>query len=118
MASYAYEVAIEHFERALAVKEGKLPSSEHLDAQSAALLYGLGHAQLAILQVQEGWANLTQAFNYYAEAGDIERVVDIASSPVTIAAQGPIAPLLARALEWFQPTPTRRVAFFPGTVGS
>ena len=49
------------------------------------------------------WANLTRAFNYYAKAGDIGRVVDIADQPVSIGAPGNIAPLLARALEMVPP---------------
>ena len=76
---------------------------EDIDSETAGLLYGLGRAQLATLQVDEGWANLTRAFNHYAAVGDIGRVVDIADQPVSIGAPGNIAPLLARALEMVPP---------------
>jgi tetratricopeptide (TPR) repeat protein len=56
-----------------------------------------------MLQVDEGWATLTRAFDYYAEVGDIPHIVDIAEHPVSITAPGQIAPLLARALELVPP---------------
>ena len=104
MAIYAYEEAMAHFQRGLAAKEGEAPhSAGSMDAETAALLHGLGRTQLVMLQVDQGWANLTRAFDYYAEAGDIARVVDIADNQVTISAPGQIAPLLARALELVPP---------------
>ena len=104
MAIYAYEEALAHFERGLAAKEGEgRPSASSMDAETAALLYGLGRTQLIMLQVDEGWANLTRAFDYYAAVEDLGRVVDIADQPVSITAPGNIAPLLARALELVPP---------------
>jgi len=104
MAIYAYEEALAHFQRGLAAKEGEAPdSARSIDAETAALLHGLGRTQLIMLQVDEGWANLTRAFDYYAEVGDIARVVDIADNPVSMGAPGNIAPLLARALELIPP---------------
>ena len=115
MAIYAYEEALAHFERGLAAKEGEgarstssrqapsTGSGPGMDADTAALLHGLGRTQLIMLQVDEGWANLTRAFDYYAEVGDIARVVDIADIQVSITAPGNIAPLLARALELVPP---------------
>ena len=106
LATYAYEEASGHFERALAAKESATPSigtGQETDEETAGLLYGLGRAQLVTLQVEEGWANLTRAFNYYADVGDIPRVVDIADYPVTVSAPGNVAPLLARALELVPP---------------
>jgi len=100
MAIYGYEEALSHFERGLAAKEGDARhSASSMDAETAALLHGLGRTQLVMLKVDEGWANLTRAFDYYAEVGDIPHVVAIAEHPVSITAQGNIAPLLARALE-------------------
>jgi tetratricopeptide (TPR) repeat protein len=106
LAAYAWEEASEHFERALAAKEGQMPSAEpgHIaDGETAALLYGLGRAQLTMLHVEEGWSNLTRAFDYYAAVKDIRRVADIAEYPVSVTATGSIAPLLARALELVPP---------------
>jgi tetratricopeptide (TPR) repeat protein len=106
LATYAYEEASGHFERALTAKEGAPQSTgtrQETDEETAGLLYGLGRAQLVTFQVEEGWANLTRAFDYYAEVGDIPRVVDIADYPVTVSAPGNVAPLLARALELVPP---------------
>jgi tetratricopeptide (TPR) repeat protein len=100
MAIYAYEEALAHFQRGLTAKEGETTQwASSMDSETAALLHGLGRTQLVMLQVEEGWANLTRAFDYYAEVGDIARVVDIADNQVSIAAPGNVAPLLARALE-------------------
>ena len=107
MAMYAYEEALGHFQRGLAAKEGgstgSASSEQGIDAETAALLHGLGRTQLILLQVDEGWANLTRAFDYYAEVGDIPRIVDIARHPVSITAPGQIAPLLNRALDLLPP---------------
>jgi tetratricopeptide (TPR) repeat protein len=104
MSTYAYEEALAHFERGLTAKEGEAPdSARSIDAETAALLHGLGRTQLITLQVDEGWANLTRAFDYYAEVGDIPRIADIAAQPVSLAAPGQIAPLLTRALEMVPP---------------
>ena len=107
MAMYAYEEALGHFQRGLTAKErgstGSANSEQGIDAETAALLYGLGRSQLILLQVDEGWATLTRAFDYYAEVGDIPRIVDIARHPVSVMAPGQIAPLLTRALELVPP---------------
>ncbi|HEU0020901.1 MAG TPA: AAA family ATPase, partial [Dehalococcoidia bacterium] len=80
LATYAPEEALVHFERALTAKEGQ---SE--DAETAALLFGLGRAQLAVFPRQrmpEAMANLSRAFDYYVKAGDIDRAVAVAESPL------------------------------------
>ena len=79
LASYAYEEAISHFQRALAAKEG-----EETDAEKAALLFGLGRAQGAIFgqNLEEAGSTLGQAFDYYAGAGDIDRAVRVAEYPL------------------------------------
>lgn len=82
--AYAYEEAIQHFRRALAAK--KLPEAgtePAPDAQAAALLLGLGRAQAATVaqhQLQAPLANLTRAFEYYVQAGDLDRAVAIVES--------------------------------------
>ena len=102
--SHAYEDATEHFQRGLSAKEGHAAQSNGaIDDETAALLDGLGRTQLAMLQVDEGWANLTRAFDHYAEVGDIPHAVAIANYPVSITSPGTIAPLLARALEMVPP---------------
>ncbi len=59
--SNAYEDALVHFQRALAAKEGQA-----MDAETAALLFGQGRAQLATLgrdQLALAVASLTRAFS-------------------------------------------------------
>jgi tetratricopeptide (TPR) repeat protein len=84
LATYAHEEAMAHFERALAAKEG-----QPLDAETAALLSGLGRAQVATLplyQLQEAVVTLGRAFEYYAEVGDVDRAVNVAEHPLPAAA--------------------------------
>ncbi|MFB3092762.1 MAG: AAA family ATPase, partial [Dehalococcoidia bacterium] len=84
LATYAHEEAIAHFERALAAKEG-----QPMDAETAALLSGLGRAQIATLplyQLQEAVVTLSRAFDYYAEVGDVDRAVAVAENPLPAAA--------------------------------
>ena len=76
LVSHAYEEALLHFERALAAKEG-----QPMDSETAAILYGLGQAQVAALERVEGeeaWDSLSRAFDYYVEAGDIDKAVTVA----------------------------------------
>ncbi len=76
LAAYAYEDALGHFQRGLAAT-----SDEAMDATKAALLDGLGRAQGAVSQWKEALANLTRAFDYYVESGDVARAVAIAEIP-------------------------------------
>jgi DNA-binding CsgD family transcriptional regulator len=101
--AYAYEEAQSHFERALAAKEGQA-----MDGEMAALLFGLGRAQVSIFplhQTHEAVATLRQAFDYYAETGDVDRAVAVAKYPVVTVPGHNIgmAPLLARALDLAPP---------------
>ncbi len=87
LAAYGYEEARSHFQRALAAK-GWDPSSadpgQEVDAENAALLFGLSRAQLATLQrhqTQEALANLSSAFDYYVRAGDVAQAVAVAVYP-------------------------------------
>ena len=52
-----------------------------MDAETADLLFGLGRAWAATHQVREALANLDCAFEYYAHAGDVERMVALAGHP-------------------------------------
>lgn len=79
LGAYAYEEAVSQFQRALTAKEG-----QPMDAETAALLHGLGRSQAAIfvrLQLQEATDNLVRAFDYYVEAGDVEKAVAVAALP-------------------------------------
>ncbi|MCH8282445.1 MAG: tetratricopeptide repeat protein, partial [Chloroflexi bacterium] len=109
LAAYAYEEAQGHFQRGLAGKgvsagdQGPAP-----DAESAALLFGLGRTQVATFEthrLQEAVATLSRAFDYYAGAGDVERAVAVAEHPLQASA-GRVSgagPLIARALELVPP---------------
>ncbi|MFQ6030601.1 MAG: LuxR C-terminal-related transcriptional regulator, partial [Dehalococcoidia bacterium] len=78
LATYAWEEGLVHFERGLEAKKG-----QPMDAEAAALWFGLGRAQAATLerhQLGEAIASLSQAFDYYIEVGDMTRAVAIAES--------------------------------------
>ena len=73
------------------------------DEEAAALLFGLARAQSAKFerhQLGEAFANLSRAFEYYAEAGNIAQAVAAAEFPIApAAARIPgVAQLMARAL--------------------
>jgi len=79
LATYAHEEALVHFQIGLASKEGR-----PMDAETAALYFGLGVAQTAILathQIEDAVASLTRAFDYYVEVGEVERAVAVAELP-------------------------------------
>lgn len=82
IASYAYDDALAHFERVLAGKGVELTGTEPApDAESAALLSGLGRAELGTRERQtlfQALPILTRAFDYYVAAGDSEQAVAIA----------------------------------------
>ena len=105
---YAHEDAFEYFQRALAARN--IPAtgakSAH-DAETAALLFGLGRAQAATLprfQGSEAIATLTRAFDYYADVGDVDRAVAAAEAPIgTTPGLKGLARLQSRALELVAP---------------
>ena len=84
LVTYANEDALVHFERGLGAKGISLQDAKPaVDGQSAELLFGLGRAQVATLQAYEvGLAveSLKRAFDYYVEAGDLDRAVAVAES--------------------------------------
>ena len=87
LATYANEEALSHFQRALAAKGAQAPwpsSGKVTDAETAALLFGLGRAQAATLErhrLHEAVNTMTPALNYYAETEQVDRAVAIAQYP-------------------------------------
>ena len=81
LAAYAHEDAQLHFQRGLAARDG-LP----MDIQTAGLLFGFGRSQAATLDSQrvgEAVGNLSRAFDYYVEIGELDRAVAIAEHTVS-----------------------------------
>ena len=109
LSAYANEEAVEHFERALAAKEGQPPSTgsgQAMDAETAALLFGLGRARAATVpwdEMHHAVAPLSRAFGYYVESGDVARAVAITEYPKDIAqflsGMDELGRLVDRALE-------------------
>ena len=93
LAAYAHEEASVLFQRALDAKERQPPSTssgQGMDAETAALLFGLGRAQLATLerdQLAEAVTSLNRAFGYYHSAGDADQAVAVAEYPVPFASR-------------------------------
>jgi tetratricopeptide (TPR) repeat protein len=99
LASYAGEEALAHFQRALAAK-GDAP----MDADAAALHYGLGRAEAALMLNDEVVAHLTDAFDYYLRHGDAPRAVTVASVNITHTATAMrMAPVVEHALQLAPP---------------
>ena len=100
LAIYAHEQALEHFRQGLAAKEG-----QPMDSDTAALMFGLGRAGGATLQIYEmqtGSINhLETAFNYYAESGDVAKAVAVAASVprISVGERVGAKTLLAKALD-------------------
>jgi DNA-binding CsgD family transcriptional regulator/tetratricopeptide (TPR) repeat protein len=106
--AYAFEGALEHFDRGLGSMDIELNGSDPApDEKAAALLFGKGCAQLATVErhrLSEAVSCLRRAFDYYAEAGDVDRAVAIAQQQLPMA-QGMLAgaaQLTHRALELVQ----------------
>ncbi|MFQ6026880.1 MAG: AAA family ATPase [Dehalococcoidia bacterium] len=96
--SYAFEVALGYFQRALAAKRG-----QPMDSELAELLFGLGHAQIAMDQAEDAVVNLITAFDYYADSGDISRAVAIAQNPHSVELIGGMREVVARAVQLAPP---------------
>ena len=77
LAAYAHEDALAHFQRGVDAKSG-----QPVDAETAALSFGLGRAQGAMEQSHDAWANISQAFDFYVESGDVTRAVAVAEYPL------------------------------------
>jgi DNA-binding CsgD family transcriptional regulator len=82
LAAFAWEEALQHFQRGLTAKGIPLAGTDPAwDSEAATLLFGLGRAQVATAdrhQVDQAVASFSRAFEYYAEAGDVEHTVEIA----------------------------------------
>jgi tetratricopeptide (TPR) repeat protein len=110
LATYAWEDALVHFQRGLEARG--VPSSGDepaKDSEAAGLIFGVARAQIATLtvyQLEEATTTLTRAFDYYAEAGDVEQAVAVAECPIPAAAGycTGMPQLIARALELVPPT--------------
>ena len=109
LATYAWEEAQTHFECALLAKGVPLSSQDPAkDIEAATLLFGLARTQLAMtgrggmLQAAD---SLRRAFSYYADAGDVERAVEVAEYPYppTLGYSLGGTKLIARALELAPP---------------
>jgi len=104
LAAHAHEQALAHFERALAARDDRV-----MDDETAALLFGLGRAQvagLATYEVEPAVASLRQAFEHYADAGNVSRAITVAAHPIpwsTGLGQTEYAELIARALTLVSP---------------
>ncbi|MBN1400524.1 MAG: protein kinase [Anaerolineae bacterium] len=107
LASYAWEEAIDHFQRGLAAKEGGALHGEPIDAKTADLLFGLGTAQSAVLEtsrIPEAMESFQRAFDYAIEARDTRRAVAIATAPLPWLRQKPGPAEMAQcALEMVPP---------------
>ena len=101
LAAYANEEAVEHFERALSAKK-----DQPMDAETAALLFGLGRARTATVppdEMHHAVDSLSRAFDYYVESGDVARAVAITEYPKDIvnflSGMDELGRLVDRALE-------------------
>ncbi len=96
--TYAWEDAQAHFERALAAKEGHA-----MDADKAALLFGVGRAQSATLErhrLHEAVNPVIPAFEHYVAAGDVSKALAIAEYPFQSYGKNPdVAQLIVEALK-------------------
>ena len=79
LANYAYEDALEYFQRALSAKEGQA-----MDSETARLHFGLAKAQEATSSSRDNlvYLNIIKAFNYYVESGDVSAAITVARYPV------------------------------------
>ena len=113
--SYAYEEAEIHFRRAQASKEG-----QPMDAKATAILYSLARTIAATggrLAAPVVVDNLQQAFQYYLDAGDLARAVQVAEYPVEQMAGTAVgrSEFINRPCRWFRRTRNRRAVFCPPT---
>tara|TARA_B100002003_G_scaffold129644_1_gene119836 strand:+ start:7965 stop:9869 length:1905 start_codon:yes stop_codon:yes gene_type:complete len=98
--SYTYEEAKTHFDQAMKAKTG-----QGVDSEMAAILFGLGRAQVATYvrdeEARQAVSNLSRAFDYYDEVGDVDRALPIAQIPPTtyIASDPKFRRLVTRTLE-------------------
>lgn len=75
LSHYAYEQALEYFNRGMEVKKGLT-----IDEEAADLLYGIGRAKEAMLDVTSR-KNFRQAFNFFERSGKTSKAVSAATFP-------------------------------------
>ena len=81
LSTYAHEEAQAHFQQGLAAKGG-----QPLDAEGAAMCFGLGRAQGSTGQHHDAWDSLTRAFDYFEDTGDVAMAVAVAEYPLLFVA--------------------------------
>lgn len=100
--TYAYQEALDYFQRALDANGGA-----QTDQKEAAILFGLGRAQVATAQrheMQSAVETLTRAFDYYERVGDVDTALSVAEYPVmAITGITGLTHLLSRALALTEP---------------
>lgn len=78
---YAWEEAMAYFQNGLAALSINLEEQPPVpDEESASLLFGLGRCQAALIE-DGAYRSLRRALDYYAKAGDLEKVVAISELP-------------------------------------
>jgi DNA-binding CsgD family transcriptional regulator/tetratricopeptide (TPR) repeat protein len=109
LGAYAWEEALAHFQQGLAAKgvllEGVEPAE---DAETAALLFGLGRALLGTTErreLQEVVRIIGRSFDYYEKIGDMAQAVTVAEYPLPLFIQGRTgdAQFIPRALKLVHP---------------
>jgi DNA-binding CsgD family transcriptional regulator len=73
LSRFAWEEAIEHFQRAYAAKEG-----QPMDVEAAEARFGLARALGSLDEEKEAREHLSQAYDYFEKIGDIAHTVEIA----------------------------------------
>jgi DNA polymerase III delta prime subunit/tetratricopeptide (TPR) repeat protein len=110
LASYAWEEALAHFHHGLIAKGVRLEGTDPAqDGEAAALLFGLARAWAGTTdkgpRLQETVNTLSRAFDFYAQAGEVDRAVAVAEYPLSTASIGRTghAQFLLRALQLVPP---------------
>ena len=109
LARYAWEDAAAHFQRALKAKEGTSTATPTVqagparDADTAALLLGLGRAQSFADRWEEALKSLARALDYFEEVGDVASAVATATCSVPPAAWSDFFPIVARVIQMVPP---------------
>lgn len=102
LATYAWEAALDHFQRGLAANE-----DQDTESDKGALLFGLARAQTRSLEryrVHEAATTARSAFDYYVAVGDIPTALTIAEYPFISPRESPaMAQLLTEALKLVPP---------------
>lgn len=115
LVAHAYDEARIHFERALDAKRG-----QPMDDEAAWLLFGLARSELAERErydLDEPLRHLGRAFAHFAESGDEETAVEIASYPIPYVYGSPEgAGLAVRALQMV-PEASAEAGYLLSTLG-